>query len=89
MGAVFNHKNSYTVPRWCRMPISDHFDGMGGCWGVSQGCVEEQGRDYCRNCGFHRRINERIDAFDAIGQQMDSAESQRQKVFRGEVETKG
>lgn len=50
-----NLKNSYTVPRWCGMHPMEHFDGMGGCWGISQGCVAEQGRDYCRLCSFYRR----------------------------------
>lgn len=81
---MLNYKNSYSVPRWCRMAISDHFDGMGGCWGISQGCVEEKGRDYCRNCCFYSKLAERMDPFDAMDQLMNSSETQRAKLFRGE-----
>jgi hypothetical protein len=70
MTGVFTHKNSYTVPRWCGMHPLEHFDGMGGCWGISQGCVEEHGRDCCRLCPFYRRTLEQAkprDAFSLMG----------------------
>lgn len=72
-----NTQNAYMVPRWCRMHITDHFDGMGGCWGVSSGLVAEQGRDYCRTCAFYRRIAERMDPFDAMGELMKTEERHR------------
>lgn len=51
----FTEANSYIIPKWCRMHSSDHFDGVGGCWGISTGLVREGGRDYCRTCGFYRK----------------------------------
>ena len=43
----------YHPPTWCRMHPLDHYDGIGGCWGISGGCVREQGEAYCRECEFH------------------------------------
>jgi hypothetical protein len=74
-------KNAYMVPRWCRMHPMDHFDGMGGCWGISHGCVAEQGRDYCRCCTFYRRVAERVDSFSAMGDAMASEARHRGKPF--------
>ena len=47
-------KDYYCVPRWCRMHPFSHFDGIGGCWGISGGLVLEKGEDYCRNCEYHK-----------------------------------
>lgn len=47
-------KKFYCVPTWCRMHPLAHFDGMGGCWGISSGCVLEDGEDYCLDCEFHK-----------------------------------
>lgn len=68
----FNEKNSYTVPRWCGMSIDDHFDGMGGCWGVSHGLVQQQGRDYCRLCSFYRRTLKQAGTRDAFSLMSDA-----------------
>lgn len=75
---TFTHQNSYTVPRWCRLPIPDHFDGMGGCWGVSFGRVGREGRDYCKCCPFYSHIADRIDPYVALGQVLRSARERRQ-----------
>lgn len=47
-------KSFYCIPIWCRMHPLAHFDGMGGCWGISNGCVLEDGEDYCLDCEFHK-----------------------------------
>ena len=61
-GPVVNrHKSFYSVPRWCRMHPMEHFDGMGGCWGIHYGLVDRDGRDYCKRCAFYRRNAERVD----------------------------
>lgn len=41
------------IPNWCCMCYSDHFDGMGGCWGISHGLVKQQGEPYCSTCEFY------------------------------------
>ena len=46
-------KDYYCIPNWCRMHPFDHFDGMGGCWGVSSGLVLG-GEQYCLNCDYHK-----------------------------------
>lgn len=55
MGNRAYHRSFYTVPYWCGMSMYYHFDGMGGCWGVSYGLVFEQGRSYCKGCDFYKR----------------------------------
>ena len=40
-------------PPWCQMHPLDHYDGMGGCWGISHGFVRKRGEDYCRECEFY------------------------------------
>jgi hypothetical protein len=59
----------------------DHFDGMGGCWGISYGLVAEQGRDYCRTCTFYRKNAERADPFKAMGDAMAKEERHRGVPF--------
>jgi len=49
----------YTVPKWCGMHPFEHFDGMGGCWGISYGMVFEQGRPYCKGCDFYKPTTRR------------------------------
>jgi len=45
----------YCIPfKWCNMSPGEHFDGMGGCWGISGGDVLEKGRDYCKGCKYYR-----------------------------------
>jgi len=46
-------KAEYKIPCWCRMPLGYHNDGIGGCWGISYGYVEEHGEAYCQNCAYH------------------------------------
>ena len=53
------HKKFYTVPYWCGMHKDDHFDGMGGCWGISSGFVFEKGRDYCKCCDLYKTTLDR------------------------------
>lgn len=74
-------KNSYAVPRWCRMHPMSHFDGMGGCWGISHGCVAAQGRDYCRCCTFYVKIAQRVDSFNAMEDAMASDTRSRGRPF--------
>jgi hypothetical protein len=46
----------YCIPfRWCNMSPGEHFDGMGGCWGISGGDVLKKGRDYCKGCKYYRK----------------------------------
>ena len=42
----------YCVPKWCKMPPLDHFDGMEGCWGISHAL--EEGESYCSGCEYHK-----------------------------------
>ena len=35
------------------MPFYTHFDGMGGCWGISHGDVKEKGEEHCKKCQYH------------------------------------
>ncbi len=53
-------KSFYEVPYWCGMRGSDHFDGLGGCWGISHGLVHEQGRSYCKSCTLYKRTLRRV-----------------------------
>lgn len=46
-------KDFYCIPRWCKMHPLAHFDSMGGCWGITDGKVQEQGEEYCKNCEYH------------------------------------
>ena len=48
-------KDYYCIPKWCRMHPYSHFDGMGGCWGISGGLVLAQGENYCLSCDYHMR----------------------------------
>ena len=41
------------IPHWCEMSFGDHFDGMGGCWGISHGEVADKGEKHCQFCQFH------------------------------------
>jgi hypothetical protein len=62
-----DHTSFYCIPYWCGMHPMDHFQ-VGGCWGISYGRVNKEGRDYCRGCGLYRRNLERIKDYDiAIG----------------------
>jgi len=45
----------YQIPAWCHLPLADHYDGVGGCWGISHGFVKEQGETYCLPCEYHCR----------------------------------
>ena len=48
-------KDYYCIPfKWCNMSPGEHFDGIGGCWGISGGDVLEKGRDYCKGCKYYR-----------------------------------
>lgn len=62
-------KAFYTIPYWCGLSMRNHFDGVGGCWGISSGMVAEQGRDYCRGCGFYKKNYRKLDMdeFLAVG----------------------
>lgn len=42
------------IPVWCRMEKEAH-DVAGGCWGISFGDVERQGRDFCLECELNDR----------------------------------
>ena len=42
------------VPAWCGMPTKDHQDGLGGCWGISQGKVASDGEEWCKGCEFYQ-----------------------------------
>ena len=42
----------YVPPQWCNLSIAEHFDGAGGCWGISNGLVATGGMKYCRSCDY-------------------------------------
>jgi hypothetical protein len=37
------------------LPPNEHFDGIGGCWGISSGLVEKGGEGYCKACEFYNK----------------------------------
>jgi len=41
------------IPQWCEMSFKNHFDGMGGCWGIHHGEVAKKGEEHCFSCEFH------------------------------------
>ena len=47
-------KDFYCIPKWCRFHPYAHFDGMGGCWGISGGDVLKKGEEYCKKCDYHQ-----------------------------------
>ena len=47
-------KDYYCIPKWCRFHPYAHFDGMGGCWGISGGDVLKKGERYCKECDYHQ-----------------------------------
>ena len=47
----------YKIPAWCNMHILQHYDGVGGCWGINYAYVEKQGEEYCRSCEYYKAIN--------------------------------
>ena len=49
-----HNKDYYCVPRWCCFHPYAHFDGMGGCWGISGGDVLKKGEEYCKKCEYHQ-----------------------------------
>ena len=49
-------KDYYCIPKWCRMPPAGHFDGMGGCWGISSSKVFQQGKRYCMKCEYAGKV---------------------------------
>lgn len=49
-----NQPVDYKIPAWCRLPLAEHYDGLGGCWGIRYGYVREQGETYCQACEYRR-----------------------------------
>lgn len=47
--------NGYEIPDWCNMSIWAHYDGMGGCWGISCGHAKKEGKKYCMGCEYCKR----------------------------------
>lgn len=45
----------YKIPNWCTMSPEEHFDGVGGCWGIQYGHVEKEGVSYCNQCPFYKK----------------------------------
>ena len=41
------------VPDWCKMPPTEHQDGVGGCWEISTGEVARKGKDHCETCEYN------------------------------------
>lgn len=43
-----------SIPHFCTMHTYEHFDGAGGCWGISRGHVgkshDVEGPHYCHTC---------------------------------------
>ena len=44
--------NPYIPPQWCKLSPMEHFDGMGGCWSVSSGMVQDEGFKRCETCEY-------------------------------------
>jgi len=44
--------NGYEIPDWCNMSIWAHYDGMGGCWGITGEYVKKKGKTYCVGCEY-------------------------------------
>lgn len=52
LGIVVDVDYLASIPHWCNMHPSDHFDNMGGCWGISSGKVENSNGEHCNGCTF-------------------------------------
>ena len=50
-------KMNYKIPEWCSLSIKSHFDGVGGCWGISEGYIIRKGENYCIQCEYHKSKN--------------------------------
>jgi len=48
---------NYKIPEWCSLSIKSHFDGVGGCWGISEGYIIRKGENYCIQCEYHKSKN--------------------------------
>ena len=47
--------NGYEIPDWCNMSIWAHYDGMGGCWGISEGHVNKDIEGWhCVGCEYYK-----------------------------------
>ena len=58
----------YCIPKWCRFHPYAHFDGMGGCWGISGGDVLKKGEEYCKKCDYHQdNAQESIEGGTPVG----------------------
>jgi len=49
----------YITPRWCGLSYEEHYDGVGGCWGVSHGFVEKDGFCHCWKCEYVNKAEKR------------------------------
>ncbi len=49
---------NYIIPPWCKMPKGYHEDGMGGCWSISHGFLDEFGEKNCLKCEYHESNSE-------------------------------
>ena len=52
-------KNFYCIPKWCNMHPYEHFDGVGGCWGIMYGYPVKEGEDYCKGCEFYKPVRDK------------------------------
>jgi hypothetical protein len=48
------------IPVWCQMSPSEHRDGIGGCWGISHGLVEETAGKHCEGCEFQNEVVDNV-----------------------------
>ena len=47
--------HGYEIPRWCRMSLESHADGIGGCWGITHEYVKGGGKTYCKWCEYYNQ----------------------------------
>lgn len=51
----FRKYDKSEIPKWCVMPLSEHFDGIGSCWGISYGYVAKFGEKHCKTCDYYNK----------------------------------
>lgn len=50
------------------MPHDEHYDGIGGCWGISMGDVAKEGEGYCKLCEYYNsNLDDRSDCPLVVG----------------------
>ena len=77
-------KDYYPVPYWCRMHPFSHFDGMGGCWGISSGLMLEKGEPYCHDCEYYKDYQPKPKGVEPDEDKLQDAQEMQAEMRRKE-----